>query len=102
MQMNGFIPSNRSRMVLALAMAAGVAAVPASALPVVDAQGDFLPSYVGSKDADLDVRFADVVIDPMAGTITFSGIVAGEIDKSSNKVYVFGIDRGRGNVGRDL
>lgn len=100
--MNGSIAIHRSGMVLALAMAAGLAASSASALPVVDAQGDFLPGYVGPKDADLDVRFADVVVDPSAGTIKFSGIVAGEIDRTSNKVYVFGIDRGRGNVGRDL
>jgi hypothetical protein len=81
---------------------AGIASAHASAAPLIDAPGDFLPSYVGPKDADLDVRFADAVIDPKAGTITFSGTVAGPIDKTSGKLYVFGVDRGRGEVGRDL
>jgi hypothetical protein len=92
----------RSIALFALAVAAALATAQADASPLIDAQGDFLPSYVGPKDADLDVRFADVVIDPKAGTITFSGTVAGPIDKTSTKLYVFGVDRGRGEVGRDL
>ena len=100
--MKRLVPTKRNATLLSLALAAGLAASSVFALPVVDAQGDFLPTYTGAKDADLDIRFADVVIDPTAGTITFSGIFAGEIDKTSAKVYVFGIDRGRGSVGRDL
>jgi hypothetical protein len=87
---------------LALTLAAGFTTAPADASPVIDALGDFLPSYTGPKDADLDVRFAEVVIDPKAGTVTVSGTLAGPIDTTSNKLYVFGIDRGRGEVGRDL
>jgi hypothetical protein len=86
---------------LALAAVAALAA-PAHAAPAIDAPGDFLRTYTGPKDADLDVRFADVLIDPIAGTVTFTGILAGPIDKASGKFYVFGIDRGRGEVGRDL
>ena len=100
--MKRLVPTKRNATLLFLALAAGLAASSVFALPVVDVQGDFLPTYTGPKDADLDIRFADVVIDPKAGTITFSGIFAGEIDKTSAKVYVFGIDRGRGSVGRDL
>jgi hypothetical protein len=50
----------------------------------------------------LDVRIAQVVIDPKAATVTVSGVLAGPVDKESGKFYVFGIDRGRGDVGRDL
>lgn len=86
-----------------LALAALAALAPTvHAAPAIDAAGDFLPTYTGPKDADLDVRFADVVIDPKAGTVTLSGVLAGPIDKASGKFYVFGIDRGRGEVGRDL
>ena len=74
----------------------------APALPTLDASNDFLPSYTGPKDADLDVLQADVVIDPQAQTITFSGTVKGAIDTRSPNLYVFGVDRGRGAVGRDL
>jgi hypothetical protein len=75
-----------------LAVLATLSALPVQAAPFVDAQGDFLPSYTGAKDADLDVRFADVVIDEKAGTVTVSGILAGPIDRASGKFYVFGID----------
>ncbi len=95
--------SSRHRVKLfSLTVLAALCASTAHAAPVIDGQGDFLPSYAGPKDADLDVRFADVVIDPKLGTVTFSGILAGPIDKASGKFYVFGIDRGRGEVGRDL
>jgi hypothetical protein len=74
----------------------------AQALPVVDASNDLLPTYTGAKDADLDVLQADVVIDPQAQTITFSATMKGDIDTRSPKLYAFGVDRGRGAVGRDL
>lgn len=99
--MNRFMTSHHRGNLLALAVLAALA-VPAQAAPVVDAAGDFLPTYAGPKDADLDVRFADVVIDAKAGTVTLSGVLAGPIDRASGKFYVFGIDRGRGEVGRDL
>ena len=86
---------------ISLAMGAGLAAQ-STASPFIDARGDFLPSYVGPKDSDLDARVADVVVDPQAGTITLFAIVAGPIDRASSKFFVFGIDRGRGEVGRDL
>ncbi len=87
---------------LSLALLSAFSTGSVHAAPFIDAQGDFLPSYAGPKDADLDVRFADVVIDPKAGTVTLFGILAGPIDKASGKFYVFGIDRGRGEAGRDL
>ena len=74
----------------------------AHALPFIDSSNDFLTSYAGARDADLDVVQVDVVIDPQAQTITFSGTMRGNIDPRSPKLYVFGVDRGRGSVGRDL
>jgi len=74
----------------------------AQALPFIDASLDFLPSYTGAKDADLDVVQADVVIDPQAQTVTLSGTMKGNIDTRSAKVYVFGIDRGAGAAGGNL
>jgi hypothetical protein len=99
--MNSTLSTRHGVKLLALAAAAALAP-PAHTAPAIDAQGDFLATYTGPRDADLDVRFANVVIDPKAGTVTFSGILAGSIDKASGKFYVFGIDRGRGDVGRDL
>lgn len=74
----------------------------AQALPFLDASPDFLPSYAGPKDSDLDVLQADVVIDALAQTITFSATMKGNIDTRSPKLYVFGIDRGAGAAGGNL
>jgi hypothetical protein len=52
--------------VLAFAWFTLAVAHPLDAAAFVDATGDFLPTYLGPKDAALDVRFADVVIDPRA------------------------------------
>jgi hypothetical protein len=84
------------------ALAATLVAAPASAQqPVADRAGDFLATYTGPHDADLDVIAADVVINTTTQTVTFSGTLAGPIDTRSGKLYVFGIDRGRGTLGRD-
>ena len=74
----------------------------ALALPFLDASLDFLPTYAGPKDADLDVLQADVVIDAQAQTITLSATMRGNIDTRSPKLYVFGIDRGAGAAGGNL
>lgn len=99
--MNPNLSTFRPRFLAASLLAIGVA-TQAQALPFIDASNDFLPTFVGARDADLDVVQADVVIDPEAQTITFSGTVNGNIDRKSQKLYVFGVDRGRGSAGRDL
>jgi hypothetical protein len=87
---------------IALAAAAFLAAAPASAQgPIDDRAGDFLTTYTGPHDADLDVIAADVVINTTTQTVRLSGTLAGPIDQRSGKLYVFGIDRGRGTLGRD-
>lgn len=95
--------SNRRTSTLLAAALLGAGLTPsAHAFPFIDASDDFLSSYTGARDADLDVVQADVVIDPQAQTITFSGTMKGDIDRKSKKLYAFGVDRGRGSVGRDL
>ena len=74
----------------------------AQALPFLDASQDLLPSYTGPRDSDLDVLQADVLIDALAQTITFSATMKGNIDTRSPKLYVFGIDRGAGAAGGNL
>lgn len=89
------------KLLIATLCAAGFTAH-AQAVPFLDASNDLLPSYTGPKDADLDVLQADVVIDPQAQTITFSGTMKGDIDTRSPKIYVFGVDRGAGAAGGNL
>jgi hypothetical protein len=95
------LPSITSLSVFALA--AGLAAAPAAAHPVADRAGDFLSTYNGPHDADLDVVGADVVINTTMQTVTLTGRLAGPLDpQSASKLYVFGIDRGKGSLGRDV
>jgi hypothetical protein len=97
-------PNNsRTFGLLAAALCAAGLAGHAQASPVVDASNDFLSTYTGTKDDDLDVLQADVVVDPQAQTITVSATMKGNIDtSSSSKLYAFGVNRGQGAVGRDL
>ena len=87
---------------LVAALSTAAVTTHARALPFIDSSDDFLPTYARARDADLDVVQVDVVIDPKEQTITFSGTMRGDIDTRSPKLYVFGVDRGRGSVGRDL
>lgn len=92
----------RNLKMLAAALCVAGFTAHAQALPFVDASDDLLPSYTGPKDADLDVLQADVVIDPQAQTITFSGTMKGNIDTRSQKLYIFGVNRGAGAAGQNL
>jgi hypothetical protein len=59
---------------------------------VVDPLGDFLASYTGPKNPDLDVLSADVSFD---GTkFTMSATMAGLVGATPNSLFVFGFDRG--------
>jgi hypothetical protein len=72
-----------------------VAALPigvANATPFIDAPGDFLASYTGPHNADLDVLSADVRFDGVYFTMTAT--MAGLIGTSANSLYVFGFDKG--------
>jgi hypothetical protein len=95
------LPRTCSHAFIGLALATALSA-PSMASPAIDARSDFLSTYGGPRDADLDARVADVRVDPHAGTVTLFAIMAGPIDRASGKFFVFGIDRGRGEVGRDL
>ena len=80
----------------ALALAAGVAASPARAVPINDAQGDFLQSYTGPQNPDLDVRSTGASF--VAGRYIFDGSFYGTIGSTAGGVYVFGVDRGQGTT----
>jgi len=76
----------------------------AAATPIVDAVGDFLPSYIASgrpTGADLDAVSADVIYHPGSHNFEFIGTMAGAIGTTlaiggESPQYVWGIDRGAG------
>jgi len=63
---------------------------------VVDAYGDFLPTFTGPANGDLDVIAAAGFYDGAAQTFTFSTILADTVGTTPGALYVWGIDRGLG------
>ncbi|HEX8419404.1 MAG TPA: PEPxxWA-CTERM sorting domain-containing protein [Sphingomonas sp.] len=71
----------------------------AGAATVFDAAGDFLPSYTGSKDADMDVLSFSVSYDAISQLFTVGATLAGAIDPAKAGFYVIGVDlNGAGNA----
>lgn len=96
------MPSIRLAAAAAFVLAASGALAPAHAAapPVaVDALGDFLPSYTGPRQADLDVVTALTFYDTTSGLFSFSATMAGAIGTTAGAAYVWGIDRGAGVQG---
>lgn len=73
-----------------------------SAFAIGDPAGDFLGSYTGPHNGDLDVLSADVRFDQASSQLVFSTTLNGAIGTSPDAIYVFGIDRGWGNVGNNV
>jgi hypothetical protein len=78
----------------ALALVAGTGT--AQAVTVSDPTGDFLPSFVGPNDADLDVTSFSVTYNAVTSTFTLGAVFAGVIDPLKAGRYVFGVNTGTG------
>ena len=84
-------------LILRLGMIAALAASGAArAGSTPDAVGDFLPTFVGTHDADLDVTSFSVSYDAAASTFLLSARLAGDIDPTKAGFYVIGADTGTG------
>ena len=79
--------------VLALA-----AATPASAVTITDAVGDFLPTYDGPEDADLDVISFSVIFDDLTDAFRLTAAMAGDIDPNRAGLYAIGVNTGAGAI----
>ena len=86
------------RNVLLAAGAALALAVPAHAATITDATGDFLPSYAGPHDADLDVISFNVSFDAAADAFRLTAAMAGDIDRRKPGLYVIGVNTGTGTI----
>ena len=91
-------PSRSARRLPVCAIVAATLTVgTANAAPIVDPRNDFLPSYVGPRNAELDVLQADFTYNGVS--FEFSSVEAGPISGSSGALFVWGIDRGAGTQG---
>lgn len=70
--------------------------VPAHATDIPDATNDFLPTYLGPHDADLDVTSFGVLYDPIAAVFRPDATFAGVIDATKAGFYVIGANTGTG------
>ena len=99
------VPGNRIRelhmrtiLFAAAALTASIAA-PAQAATVVDAIGDFLPTYTaGPRLADLDVASFSVNYSNAGQFFTLGAVLAGDIDPTTAGIYVIGVNTGTGTI----
>jgi PEP-CTERM motif len=68
----------------------------AHAVTVSDPVGDFLPSFVGPNDADLDVTSFSVTFNSTTNVFTLGAVFAGVINPANPGRYVFGVNTGTG------
>jgi PEP-CTERM motif len=71
-------------------------ASPADAITVVDAPNDFLPSYTGPADADLDVRSFSVNFNATTSEFLLGAVFSGAINPATAGLYVIGVNTGTG------
>jgi hypothetical protein len=72
------------------------ATMPAQAELVTDSAKDFLGTYLGPTNGDMDALSSEVTLNTANSTLTFSGTVAGPIGTTSGGAWVWGLDRGKG------
>jgi hypothetical protein len=73
-----------------------VVAVPGSATAVSDPSNDFLPTFAGPHNGDLDVVAANVTLD--GSNFDFTATMNDVLALTPGAVYVFGINRGQGTA----
>lgn len=81
---------------LAAVSLAALSAVPGSAAAVSDPANDFLPSFSGPHNSDLDVVATNVTFD--GSNFDFTATLNGTVGQTPGAVYVFGVNRGQGTA----
>lgn len=91
------IPALRRRLMptlLSMGLITGTSVVYAEL--VTDPANDFLPSYIGPKNGDMDALSSEVTFNPANDTFTFTGTVNAPVGTTQNAAWVWGLDRGKG------
>ena len=68
------------------------------AASVSDPAGEFLPTFIGPNDADLDVTFFSVNFDAVARAFELHATMAGDIDPNQPGLYAIGVNTGTGPI----
>ena len=92
--------SRRSRGILAAALLGSallsLPSIEAQAAPVADAVNDFIPTFTGVHNGDLDILSLSAVFD---GAFHLTAVMNGKIGTTDPSIFTFGIDRGAGTAG---
>jgi PEP-CTERM motif len=91
---NGNRPVPLFRAVLASALLLTASA--ALAAPFIDPVGDFLPTFTGPLNADLDVVRSELTL--QGSQFIFSTTLAGPVGGTAGSLYVLGLNRGAGTA----
>ncbi len=73
-------------------------ASPATAGTIIDPVGDFLSTYVGPQNGDLDVTGMTVTLNS-SGIFRVTTTLAGNVGLTPGAFYVYGVNRGAGTAG---
>lgn len=64
---------------------------------VTDPANDFLPTYIGPKNGDMDALSSEVSLNTANNTFTFTATVNGAVGTTTgDAAWVWGLDRGKG------
>lgn len=85
----------RARLIGAAALTVGLA-MPAAATTVTDPVGDFLPTFTGDHDPDLDVTSFSVNFDSVTSSFLLQATLDGDIDPAKDGLYAIGVNTGTG------
>ena len=77
-------------------LAASALAGSARAVTISDPAGDFLSTYTGPLDGDLDVL--SVSAEDSGTNVILSAVLNGDVGTTASGVYVWGVDRGAGQA----
>jgi len=95
---NSFEDADMRRFLVAALAASALAGGSAHATTVTDPTGDFLASFAGPDDPDLDVTSFSVSFDPTAKAFDLGATLAGPINPANAGLYVIGVDTGAGAI----
>jgi hypothetical protein len=84
------------KLLLCAGVVFALAAGSASARTIFDPTGDFLPTFVGDKDLDLDVTSLSVAYDAVADAFRIGATFAGDVNPAKPDLYILGVDTGAG------
>lgn len=87
----GKLPAAAAALSLAL-----IGCVGSSASVVSDPPNDFLPTFNGPHNGDLDVLSTNVTLN--GSNFDFTATLNGPVGETSGAVYIFGLDRGKGTA----